>query len=247
MTSLSGMDMHGQTILIVGVGGIGAATAEICASQGADLILADLHCPDQLADQLRARYQRRIQAYQVDSASIESVQALEHDAGNLDALVITSGILPDERELVPGSPEWVQSFDRVMHVNLRGPMLLAQLALAGMTAQAHGKIVLVGSIAGKSGGLLSGAQYASGKGALHTLVKWLAQRAAPAGIAVNGVAPGATATPMLSEHTVDTRKIPAGRMAQSLEVARVVAFLASDAASYMHGTVIDVNGGAFIA
>lgn len=165
----------------------------------------------------------------------------------MDALIITSGILPDERKMEPGTPEWIESFDRVMHVNLRGPMCLAQLALQRMAGRSSGKIVLVGSIAGKNGGLLSGVQYASSKGALHTLVKWLAQRSAALGVAVNGVAPGATATPMLSSRGVDVGKIPAGRMAQPEEIARVVAFLASDAASYMHGTVIDINGGAFLA
>jgi 3-oxoacyl-[acyl-carrier protein] reductase len=246
MASLSGMDMHNQTVLIVGLGGIGAATAEICASQGADLILADLRAPVDFAEQLQKRYPVKIQTYQVDSADIPSIQALDAQIGHVDALIITSGILPDEREMKPGSQAWIDSFDQVMHVNLRGPICLAQLMLNRMAARSTGKIVLVGSIAGKCGGLLSGIQYASSKGALHTAVKWLAQRAAPMGIAVNGVAPGATATPMLATREVDIRKIPAGRMAQPEEIARVVAFLASDAASYMQGTVIDINGGAFV-
>jgi NAD(P)-dependent dehydrogenase (short-subunit alcohol dehydrogenase family) len=75
-------------------------------------------------------------------------------------------------------------------------------------------------------------------------VRWLALRAAPHGVSVNGVAPGATATPMLQNETVDTRKIPVGRLADPIEIARVTAFLASPASSYMHGAVVDVNGGA---
>jgi 3-oxoacyl-[acyl-carrier protein] reductase len=121
-------------------------------------------------------------------------------------------------------------------------MLLAQLLLQRMIARGTGRIVILGSLAGRSGGLLSGAQYASSKGALHTLVRWLALRAAPNGVSVNGVAPGATATPMIANEAVNVAKIPAGRVAEPIEIARVVAFLASPAASYMHGAVVDVTG-----
>lgn len=69
--------MHGQTILIVGVGGIGAATAEICASQGADLILADVQSPALLSEQLRLRYSGKIRACKVDIADMQSLQTLE--------------------------------------------------------------------------------------------------------------------------------------------------------------------------
>jgi 3-oxoacyl-[acyl-carrier protein] reductase len=166
------------------------------------------------------------------------------DEKAVDALIITAGFLAAERALTPGTDEWLQSFQDVFNVNVRGPMLLAQLAMSDMIARSAGRIVLVGSMAGRNGGLLSGAQYASSKGALHSLVRWLALRAAPHGVCVNGVAPGATATVMIENESVDIKKIPAGRLGQPVEVARVVAFLASPAASYMHGTVVDVNGGA---
>lgn len=247
MTDLLGMDMRGQRVLMVGVGGIGAPCAKICAQLGANLILADRSAPDAVAREIAQQYRVEASARAVDVGSVASVKQLwsqASQAGGIDALIVTAAFLPVERDMEPGSAEWEESFQQVFQVNTRGPVLLAQLALKQMLEKKAGRIVILGSIAGRNGGLLSGVQYATSKGALHTLVRWLALRAAPHGISVNGVAPGATATPMLENETVDTRKIPAGRLAEPVEIARVTAFLASPAASYMHGAVVDVNGGA---
>ena len=244
MSDLIGTAMPSQRVAIVGVGGIGEPCADICAQLGADLILADKAAPVSIAKRISAQHNIQALARAIDVGAIESVKRFCTESGDLDALIITAGVLPEERELVPGSIQWEESFERTFCINLRGPMLLAQLVMQKMLDKGAGRIVILGSLAGRSGGLLSGAQYASSKGALHTLVRWLALRAAPRGVCVNGVAPGATATPMLANEVVDTRKIPAGRLADPLEIARVVAFLASPAASYMHGAVVDVNGGA---
>lgn len=244
MSELMGMQMPSQRVAIVGSGGIGAPCARICAQLGADLILADKAAPDELAESICRTSKVAAHAYALDTGSIEKVIDFHNKIGDVDALILTAAILPDEREMALGSSEWEESFQRVFNVNLRGTTLLSQLALQRMQERGSGRIVIVGSLAGRSGGLLSGVQYASSKGAVHTLVRWLTQRAAPYGVCVNGVAPGAVATPMLANKEVDTRKIPVGRLAQPIEVARVVAFLASPAASYMHGAVVDVNGGA---
>ena len=247
MAALHGMEMHGQRVLVVGVGGIGAPSAEICAELGAELVLADLAAPDDIALKIRKKYQVPTAACELDVSHIGSIMKFCEQTPNIDALIITAGFLPKERELEPGSDEWEASFERVYDVNVRGPMLLAQLFMRDMIVRSAGRIVIVGSIAGRNGGLLSGAQYASSKGSLHALVRWLALRAAPHGVSVNGVAPGATATAMLANEVVDVRKIPLGRLAQPVEIARVVAFLASPAASYMHGAIVDVNGGALFS
>ena len=244
MSDLIGTAMPYQRVAVIGVGGIGEPCADICAQLGASLILADKAAPVSIASRIGAQHNVEATAHEIDVGSIESVKRFCAVCGNLDALIITAGILPEEREFAPGSAQWEQSFERTFCINLRGPMLLAQLVMQKMLDKGAGRIVILGSLAGRSGGLLSGAQYASSKGALHTLVRWLALRAAPRGVCVNGVAPGATATPMLANEVVDTRKIPAGRLADPIEIARVVAFLASPAASYMHGAVVDVNGGA---
>ncbi len=244
MLALNGMQMHGQRILIVGVGGIGAPTAEICAQCGAELVLADLRAPTAIASAMKAKYGAQTSAYAVDIGSSDSIRTLCASAKNIDGLIIASGILPEEADMLPGTSEWEESFASVFDINVRGPMMLAQLVLADMISRSTGRIVIIGSIAGRNGGLLSGAQYAASKGALHAFVRWLALRAAPHGIPVNAVAPGATATPMLATRHVDVKKIPLGRLADPIEIARVVSLLASPAASYMHGAIVDVNGGA---
>lgn len=244
MSALMGMEMRGQRILIVGAGGIGTPSAQICAELGAELILADLQCPSAIAAEIKAKYRTEAAAHALDIASADGIRTLCANVEDIDGLIITAGVLPEESDLVPGTPEWEECFARVFNINVRGPMMLAQLVLASMIPRSAGRIVIVGSIAGRNGGLLSGAQYAASKGALHAFVRWLALRAAPHGIAVNAVAPGATATPMLASRHVDVRKIPLGRLAQPIEIARIVALLASPAASYMQGAIVDVNGGA---
>lgn len=247
MTALHGMEMHGQRVLAVGAGGIGAPSAEICAELGAELVLADRAAPTDIARKIKEKYEVPATACELDIARTDRIMKFCEQIGNIDSLIITADFLPKERELALGSDEWEASFSRVYDVNIRGPMLLAQLFMRDMIARSGGRIVILGSIAGRNGGLLSGAQYASSKGALHALIRWLALRAAPHGVSVNGVAPGATATAMLDNEVVDVRKIPLGRLAEPIEIARVVAFLASPAASYMHGAVVDVNGGALFS
>ncbi len=244
MSILMGTAMPAQRVAIIGVGGIGEPCADICAQLGASLILGDRKAPAAIAERIKSQHQVEAVAHEVDVGSLDSVKRFCADIGELDALIITAAVLTEEREMEPGSVEWEESFARVFQVNVRGPVLLAQLIMQDMLRRQSGRIVILGSIAGRNGGLFSGAQYATSKGALHTLVRWLALRAAPHGVSVNGVAPGATATPMIENEVIDTRKIPAGRLADPLEIARVVAFLASPAASYMHGAVVDVNGGA---
>lgn len=243
MSALLGMQMQQQRVAVVGVGGIGLPAAAICAELGADLILAGPEAPREAAEDVRARYGVQATARVLDVASPERIAEFCADEKNLDALIITAGVLPDEHDMEPGSGDWLRSFEDVYNVNVRGPMLLAQLAMRNMIERSGGRIVIVGSLAGRSGGVLSGAQYASSKGALHTLVRWLALRAAPHGVCVNGIAPGVTRTPMIDKAVFDLKKIPAGRVAEPVEIARAVAFLASPAASYMHGAVVDVNGG----
>jgi NAD(P)-dependent dehydrogenase (short-subunit alcohol dehydrogenase family) len=111
----------------------------------------------------------------------------------------------------------------------------------------RGRIVLVGSLAGRMGGLIAGPHYVASKGAVHALVKWLARQAAPHNVLVNGVAPASVETPLMQGQPVDLARIPLGRMGQPEEVAGPIAFLCSAAASYVCGVVLDVNGGVYMA
>lgn len=105
--------------------------------------------------------------------------------------------------------------------------------------------MLVGSVAGRMGGLLASQHYVASKGGIHALTKWLARVAAPAGILVNAVAPGATHTPMTRQQSFDDAAVPLRRMADPSEIAGPIAFLLSDAATYICGAVLDVNGGVY--
>jgi NAD(P)-dependent dehydrogenase (short-subunit alcohol dehydrogenase family) len=134
-----------------------------------------------------------------------------------------------------------------MAVNVLGPIHAARAFLPGMIERRRGRIVLVGSVAGRMGGLIAGPHYVASKGGVHALVKWLARQAGPFNVLVNGVAPASVETPLMQGQPVDLTRIPLGRMAQAEEVAGPIAFLCSGAASYVCGVVLDVNGGVYMA
>jgi 3-oxoacyl-[acyl-carrier protein] reductase len=146
-----------------------------------------------------------------------------------------------------------EAFDFVMHVNVRAPLILASALLEQMSG---GYIVLVGSSAGRSGAGRLGteteyATYAASKGAVHTLVRVLARRAAEKNVLVNGVAPGLVRTPLLDSvrppdaGAADHAK-PGIRPADPQELGWPIALLCSPMASYISGAIVDVNGGSFI-
>ncbi|NYT66138.1 SDR family oxidoreductase [Alcaligenaceae bacterium] len=242
-----GTDLQRHKIAIVGVGGIGMETAKICAALGASLQLFDrTPAPGSLA----LSHPDKHTWHTVDITQDEGQRQVIASCADIDALIITSAIYPAEQQPATGDntgwQDWNQHLHATLEANLAAPMRLCLELLPQMQTRQQGRIVLTGSLAGRNGGLLSGPQYAASKGALHTFVRWLSLRAAPHGISVNGVAPGVTQTTMIENRSVDTSRIPIGRAAAPIEVARVISFLASPAASYIHGQILDVNGGAWI-
>jgi NAD(P)-dependent dehydrogenase (short-subunit alcohol dehydrogenase family) len=133
-----------------------------------------------------------------------------------------------------------------MDVNVMGVLNVVRAALPGMKARKRGRIVVVSSMAARMGGLAASPHYVAAKGGAAALVRWMARSFAPAGINVNGVAPGATATPMTENQPLNLASVPLQRMAHPSEIAHPIAFLCSDAASYICGTMLDVNGGAYM-
>lgn len=136
----------------------------------------------------------------------------------------------------------------MMNVNLRGSFFCAQAALREMRKQKSGRIVFMSSQAGQAGGMFVGAHYVASKAGLIGLSKSFAKAGAADGILVNCVAPGQVDTPLTRQFPADkvaamTGAIPLKRMATAEEVAGVVAFLVSDAASYVTGATVPVNGG----
>jgi NAD(P)-dependent dehydrogenase (short-subunit alcohol dehydrogenase family) len=164
--------------------------------------------------------------------------------GRLDVLVASAGVHRDTRLDEVSPEEW----DLLLAVNLRGVFLTAQAALRVFVPQRSGRIIALGSLASQTGGLAASAAYAASKGGVATLTKSLARYAGPHNVTANCVNPGIIDSPMTAGWSPEVLArlagtTPLGRLGTTDEVAAAVIFLASDAASFVTGTHIDVNGG----
>jgi len=187
---------------------------------------------------------------QADVSAKSGAQSLVETAcaqlGPIDILVNNAGDLIQRCSLLEFSEEL---WDRVMDLNFKSVLLCSQAVMPEMMDRGRGVIINVGSIAGHHGGGPGAGVYAAAKAGVMCLTKSLAKELAPYGVRVNGVAPGVIdtpfhermSTPELLQQFVAT--IPMGRVGASEECGRVIAFLASDAASYIHGEMIEINGG----
>jgi 3-oxoacyl-[acyl-carrier protein] reductase len=187
-------------------------------------------------------------ALTVDVSSRADVTAMAQQTlerfGRLDILVNNAGISPlcDFEEITDA--EW----DRVLDVNLKGPFLCTQAAIQPMVERRWGRIIMISSVAGKIGGRRTSVHYAASKGGIIPMTFCLARQYARHGITANVITPGQIETDMTSGWTDETKQgfvasIPLGRMGQPSDVAATVAFLASEAAAFITGEIIDVNGG----
>jgi NAD(P)-dependent dehydrogenase (short-subunit alcohol dehydrogenase family) len=238
-------DLSGRRILITGAGaGIGAAAARICASLGAEMILVDIDGGEAIARSIREAG-GAAEATAADVSRRDEVERLAGRIGTIDGLVLNAAICPWDDDWQ--AEDWDESFDKVMAVNVLGPIHAARAFMPGMMVRRRGAIVVVGSLAGRMGGLIAGPHYVASKGGVHALVRWLARQAGPHGVLVNGVAPASVATPMMDGRSVDLGRIPLGRKAGPEEIGWPIAFLCSDAASYVCGAILDVNGGVYMS
>lgn len=240
-----GFDLSERRILITGAAaGIGAATAAICARLGAEVLLVDLAGSETIAEAIRSDGGRAA-SFVADAANSSDMERLSAEIGAADGLVLNAAVCPWDEDWL--APQWDASFNRVMAVNVLGPIHALRAFLPAMIDRRRGHVVFVGSLAGRSGGLIAGPHYVASKGAVHALVKWLARQVAPQNVIVNGVAPASIETPMMRGRPVDVDRIPLGRLGKAEEIGWPIAFLCSDAASYICGAVIDVNGGVYMA
>jgi 3-oxoacyl-[acyl-carrier protein] reductase len=240
--------LAGKTAVVTGAAsGIGLACSRALAAEGATVVLADLN---ETAAQEAAR-EVGGHAVAVDVTKPEDARRVVEEAvargGALDVLVACAGAFHATPLDLIEPDEW----DRIQDVNLRGVFLVAQAALEVMMPRRSGRIVTIASLAGQTGGLAAGASYAASKAGVAALTKSIARFAGPHGITANCVNPGIIDTPLTAAWPAEVRErtvaqTPLGRMGRAEEVAAVVVMLASDAASFVHGAHVDVNGGLFM-
>ena len=240
-------DLNGRTALVTGAsGGIGGDIARALHTQGAAVILSGTRAAalDALAGELGTNA-HVIVADLGDGDSIENLakQAEATVDGGVDILVNNAGITRDGLILRMKDEDW----DDVLRVNLTSGFRLSRALIRPMMKRRWGRIISISSIVGATGNA-GQVNYAAAKAGMVGFSKSLAQEVASRGITVNVVAPGFIATAM-TEALADDQKsqlldaIPMGRMGAGADIAGAVGFLASEAASYVTGETLHVNGG----
>jgi NAD(P)-dependent dehydrogenase (short-subunit alcohol dehydrogenase family) len=244
------LDLTGKTAVITGgAQSIGYAIAHRFAQAGAQVVIADVDGAraEQAATTLTGEGFTAL-AVPVDVTQPDQVEALAartiQTYGQLDILVNNAGITGGSM------PLWEQSLEnwqRVLDVNLTGVFLTCRAVIGHMRERRSGAIVNIASIAGKEGNP-NLTPYSVSKAGVIALTKALAKEVATEGVRVNSVAPAVIETPMLATITPEmvaymTSKIPMNRTGKPEEVAAVVHFLASDAASFVTGQCYDISGG----
>lgn len=241
-------------VLVTGAArGLGAAIATGFARQGARLLVTDLDAAALAATAAALSLgPDRLAVEAADLADVAVCERLVGQAvetfGRLDVLVNNAAVL-GRAPLAEITPEL---FDQVIAVNLRAPFFLARAALATMRPCGTGAIVNVASMAARTGGTSDVYIYGASKAGLLALTRSLAKTAAPDGVRVNAILPSNIESPMLRrgfppEVLAEVLgQIPLGRSAAPAEVAELVLWLASDAASYVTGASWDINGGWFM-
>ncbi|WP_205648682.1 SDR family NAD(P)-dependent oxidoreductase [Acuticoccus kandeliae] len=235
---------------VTGAGrGMGEAIARKLVAKGAAVVVSDIDgaAAEKVAADIRAAGGRafgiRIDVSdEADAARL--AQTAEDEFGGLDILVNNAGI--STTKLFTETTK--ADMERILGVNLIGAFLCAQAAVRKMLPRGSGRIINIASLSGQRGGVGRSA-YGSSKAGLELLTKVMSVELAAKGILVNNVAPGAIATQMaVEQHDEKTREayhylIPQRRYGTPEEVANMVAFLASDEASHVSGTTVNVDGG----
>jgi NAD(P)-dependent dehydrogenase (short-subunit alcohol dehydrogenase family) len=231
-----------------GSGGIGAACARALA-EGGHRVALTYRTRKREAEALAAELGGR--AYAMDLRDRESTigvaRQVEEELGAVQVLVHTAGMIKDS--LLPFLTE--RDWDAVLDVNLKGPFLLTKALIKGMLAKRWGRVISVASASG-IGGQIGQTHYSAAKGGLIAFTKALAREVARYEVTVNAIAPGLIDTEILGGVPKEVLRkhlegVPLGRMGRPEEVAAAVVFLASDAAAYVTGQTIRVDGGMIMA
>jgi 2-hydroxycyclohexanecarboxyl-CoA dehydrogenase len=247
------MTLEGRTAMVTGAaGGIGSAISTQLAKAGANVALCDLN--GEAAQTLAAHLSGKCAGYAMDvsdSADVaKTVAAIEGDLGPVDILVNNAGIDKIEKFIESTEETW----QKIISVNYLGTVIVTRAVLDGMIERRFGRIVNIGSDAGRVGS--SGEVVYSGtKGAVIAFGKALARETATKGVTVNIVCPGPTDTSLLkqisdkSQGMFDAlgKAVPMKRIGTPDDVAPAVVFFASDGAAYITGQTLSVSGGLTMA
>ncbi len=241
------MSLNGRTALVTGASrGIGAAIARALAEDGASVIGTATSAAGAAAvgEALADFGGRGAVLDQSDPASIEALLA---ETGPVQILVNNAGITSDGLLLRMKDEQW----EAVLQTNLAGVFRLCRAYARGMMKARHGRIINIGSVVASMGNP-GQANYCAAKAGLEGFTRSLAHELGSRGITANVVAPGFIDTDMTRDLDEKVRaelcaRIPVGRLGSAADVAGAVRYLASDAAGYVSGTVLHVNGGMYMA
>lgn len=251
MNGLKNFSLEGKTALVTGCNkGIGKGMAIGLAAAGADIIgVSSSLEPGSEVEQEVTALDRKFIAYKADMSNRESLYAfiktVLQENNSIDILINNAGTIMR----APAAEHPDEYWDKVLNINLDAPFILAREIGKHMLQRGGGKIIFTCSLLTFQGGI-NVPGYAASKGALGSLVKALANEWAGKGINVNGIAPGYIATDNTEALRNDPdrsssilNRIPAGRWGTPEDFAGPAVFLSSDAGSYVHGTILTVDGG----
>lgn len=241
--------MQGKIALVTGATrGIGRAIAEELVAKG--VFVLGTATSEKGAESISAYLGEKGKGLVLNVADAQSIEStlekIKAEFGDIDILVNNAGITRDNLLMRMKDDEW---FD-ILQTNLTSVYHLSKAMLRSMMKKRFGRIITIGSVVGSMGNP-GQANYCAAKAGLIGFSKDLAKEVASRGITVNVVAPGFIATDMTDVLTEDQKSgilanVPAGRLGEPVEIAKAVAFLASDDAAYITGTTLHVNGGMYM-
>ncbi|WP_329292342.1 SDR family NAD(P)-dependent oxidoreductase [Streptomyces sp. NBC_01455] len=241
--------LEGRTALVTGAtSNIGRAIAEAFAAEGAHVAVSGRSAErgQEVVDGIRARLGRAAFVRADLDGSAAASQALAQEAtrvlgGRIDVLVNNAGIYPGDTTTATDE----KTFDQVYAVNVKAPFFLTAAVAPAMAEAGGGAIINLGSWIARLG-IPVGALYSSTKGAMETLTRAWAAEFGPQGVRVNAISPGVVLPPAPGEErpsAIMMKGTPAGRMGTPDEIAKAAVYLAGDESSFVHGIVLDVDGG----